>query len=125
MKSTERLTLAIPPAQILTYYETKLLTSVSVEEYGMLFRLAIPFASGSTALNLYRAITIPMPTNDSDGYASQYETEADYIAVAESTRRIALLSRHEIDLCIGSSSFSVCTNGFSLETAEDTCLGAL
>ena len=125
VKSTDRLTLAIPPAQILTYYETKLLTSVSVEEYGMLFRLAIPFASGSTALNLYRAITIPMPTNDSDGYASQYETEADYLAVAESTRRIALLSQHKIDLCIGSSSFSVCTNGFALETAEDTCLGAL
>ena len=67
VKSTYRLTLAIPPAQILTYYETKLFTSVSVEEYGMLFRLAIPFASASTALNLYRAITIPMPTNDSDG----------------------------------------------------------
>ena len=100
------------------------MTSVSVEEYGLLFRLAIPFASASTALNLYREITIPMPTNDSDGYASQYETEADYIAVAESTRRFTLLSQHEIDFCIGSS-ISVCTNGFSLETAEDTCLGAL
>ena len=57
-------------------------------------------------------------TKNSDGYASQYETEADYIAVAESIRRIALLSQHEVDLCIGSSSFSVCTNGFSLDTAE-------
>ena len=124
-KEDDRLTLAIPPSQILTYYETKLLTNVVVEDYGMLFRLAVPFASGSTALNLYRAITIPMPTNDTDGYASQYKTEADYIAIAESTRRIALLSQPEIDSCIGSSSFSVCTNGFSLETAEDTCLGAL
>ena len=120
VKSTDRLTRAIPLAQIPKYYESKLLTSVSVEEYGLLFRLAIPFASGSTALNLYRAITIPMPTIDSDDYASQYETEADYIAVAESTRRITLLSQHEIDFCIGSS-ISVCTNGFSLETAEDTC----
>ena len=66
-----------------------------------------------------------MPTNDTNGYASQYETEAEYVAIAESTRRIALLSQPEIDACIGSSSFSVCTNGFSLETAEDTCLGAL
>ena len=40
-------------------------------------------------------------------------------------RRIALVSQTEIDACIGSSSFSVCTNGFSLETAEDTCSGAL
>ena len=118
VKSTNRRSLAIPPAQILTYYETKLLTNVSVEEYGMLFRLAMPFASGSTALNFYCASTIPIPTKNSDGYASQYETEADYIAVAESIRRIALLSQHEVDLCIGSSSFSVCTNGFSLDTAE-------
>ena len=124
-KEDDRLTLAIPPSQILTYYETKLLTNVVVEDYGMIFCLAVPFASGPTALNLYRAITIPMPTNDTDGYASQYETEADYIAIAESTRRIALLSQPEIDSCIGSSSFSVCTNGFPLETAGDTCLGAL
>ena len=124
-KEGDRLTLAIPPSQIVTYYETKLLTNVVVEDYGMIFRLAVPFASGSTSLNLYRAITIAMPTNDTDGYASQYETEADYIAIAESTRRIALLSQLEIDSCIGSSSFSVCTNGFSLETAEDTCIGAL
>ena len=123
-KEDDRLTLAIPPFQILTYYDTKLLTNV-VEDYGTIFRFAVPFASGSTALNLYRAITIPMPTKDADGHASQYETEADYIAIAESTRRIALLSQNEIDSCIGSSSFSVCTNGFSLETAEDTCLGAL
>ena len=72
-KEDDRLTLAIPPSQILTYYETKLLTNVVVEDYGMIFRLAVPFASGSTALNLYRSITIPMPTNDTDGYASQYE----------------------------------------------------
>ena len=91
----------------------------------MIFRLAVPFALGSISFNLYRAITISMPTNDTDGYASQYETEADYTAIAESTRQIALLSQPEIDSCIVSSSFSVCTNGFSLETAEDTCLGAL
>ena len=91
----------------------------------MIFRLAKPFASGSRALNLYRAITVPMPTNDTNGYASQYETEAEYFAIAESARRIALLSEPEIDACIGSSSFSLCTNGFSLGTAKDTCLGAL
>ena len=64
-------------------------------------------------------------TNDIDGYASQYETEVDYIAIAESTRGIALLSQPEIDSCFGSSSFSVCTNGFFLGTGEDTCFGAL
>ena len=37
VKSTDRLTLAIPPAQILKYDETIPWTIVSVEEYGMLF----------------------------------------------------------------------------------------
>ena len=45
-KEDDRLTLAIPPSQILTYYETKLLTNVVVEDYGMIFRLTYPFASG-------------------------------------------------------------------------------
>ena len=76
-KEDDRLTLTMPPSQSLTYYETKLLTNFVVEDYGMIFHLAVPFESGSTALNICRAITIPMPTNDRDGYASQYETEAD------------------------------------------------
>ena len=93
----------------------------------MIFNLAVPFASfasGSTALNLYRATPVPMP-NGEDGYASQYELESIYIAIAESTNRIALLSQPQTDNCVGSSSFSVCINGFSLETAEKTCLGSL
>ena len=52
---TDRLTFAIPTNQILTYYETKILTNVAVVNSGMIFTQAVPFASGSTALNLYRA----------------------------------------------------------------------
>ena len=111
--------------QILTYYETKILTNVAVVNSGMIFDLAVPFASGSTALNLYRATPVPMPNGGEDGYASQYELESNYIAIAESTNRIALLSQPQIDNCVGSSSFSVRINKFSLETAENTCLGSL
>ena len=122
---TDRLTLAIPTNQILTYYETKIITNVAVVNSGMIFTLAVPFASGSTALNLFRANPVPMPNGGEDGYASQYELESNYIAIAESTNRIALLSQPQIENCVGSSSFSVCINGFSLETAENTCLGSL
>ena len=59
------------------------------------------------------------------GYHSQYYLESNYYAIAESTYRIALLSQPQIDNCVGFSSFSVCINGFSLETAENTCLGSL
>ena len=125
VQEADRLTLAIPTQNILTYYETKILTNVIVDPAGLLFKLAIPFASGSTALNLYRATAIPMPNGGSDGYAPQYDLESDYIAIAETNNRIALLSQPEIDNCVGSSSFSVCINSFSLETADDTCLGSL
>ena len=85
----------------------------------MIFTLAVPFASQSTALNLYRATSVPKP----NGYASQYELKSNYIAIAESTNRFALLSQPQIDNCSVFNSFSVCITGFSCETAENTCFG--
>ena len=49
----------------------------------MIFRVAISVASGSIALNLYRASLIFKQTNDSDGFASQSQLEAELIAIAE------------------------------------------
>ena len=66
-----------------------------------------------------------MPNEGTDGYSAQYAVELDLIAIAESTHKIALLSQDEINRCVGSSSFSVCINGFSLDTAHDLCLGSL
>ena len=121
--TNERLSLAIPITQILTYYETKVLRNVDIVDNGMYFTLAIPFTA-ATVLNLYKAVPMPMPNDGTDGHASLYAIEADFIAVS-STQKIALLSQDEINRCVGSSSLSVCINGFSLETAQDTCLGSL
>ena len=54
----------------------------------MIFPLPIPFASGSTALNLYRAMRIPEPTNDFDGYASQYKTETDFLQLLKQRKEL-------------------------------------
>ena len=124
-KANERLSLATSTNQLLTHCETKILRKVDVVEDGMFFTLAIPFVTGATALNLYRAIPVPMPIKGTDGYASPYAIESDFIAIAESTHKIALLSQDEIGRCVGSSSFSVCINGFSPETTHETCLGLL
>ena len=78
----------------------------------MYFTLAIPFVTAATVLNLYKAVPIPMPNDGTEGHASQYFIESDFIAVS-STQKIALLSQDEINRCVGSSSFSVCINGFS------------
>ena len=103
-KSNERLALAIPTNQLLTYYETKILRNVDVVEDGMFLTLAIPFVTGATDLNLYRAIPVPMPNEGTDGHASQFAFESDFIAIAESTHKMALLLQDEIDRCVGSSS---------------------
>ena len=70
-KANDRLTLAIQSSQILAYYGKRLLIYVVFKDYGKIFRHAKPFASESTALKLYRAITSPMKTIDTNGYASQ------------------------------------------------------
>ena len=91
----------------------------------MYFTLAIPFVTAATVLNLYKAVLIPMPNDGTDGHASQYIIESDFLSFAVSSQKIALLSQDEINRCVGSSCFSVCINRFSLETAQDTCLGSL
>ena len=63
-----------------------------VEDYETIFGLATAFAFGSTAHNVYRSTMIPITRKDTDGCASEYESEGDYIAIAGSTRRIALPS---------------------------------
>ena len=59
----------------------------------------MPFSSGSTALILDRATAIRMPNGRSDDYASQYDPESEYFAIAEFNSRIALLSQLEVENC--------------------------
>ena len=88
----------------------------------MYFTLAIPFVTAATVLNFCKAVPTPMTNDVTNGHASQYVIESDFIAVS-CTQKIALLSKDVIKSCVRSSSFFVCANGFSLERA--TCLGSL
>ena len=69
-EANERISLAIPTNQLLTYYE-----------------------KGATALNLYRAIPVLMHNERTDGYSSQYAIECDFIAIAESTQNCSSVAR--------------------------------
>ena len=97
---------------------------MDIVDDGMYFTLAIPFVTAATVLNLFKLASIPIPNDGTDSHASQKIIESNFIAVS-STQKIALLSQDEINQCVGSSSFSVCMNSFSLETAQNTCLGSL
>ena len=53
-----------------------------------------------------------------------YVIESDFIAVS-SVQKMALFPQDEINRCVGSSSFSLSINVFSLGAAQDTCAGSL
>ena len=60
----DRLSLAIPIQDILSYYETKLVTQVEAIESGLIPTLAIPMASKSAVMNVLHAI----PSHARRGY---------------------------------------------------------
>ena len=70
-------------------------------------------ASQSTILNVYQAQLIPMPTEANR--ASIWDIEAQYIAVTENRQYAALLSDTELRACVGSRTYGICENGFSLQ----------
>ena len=65
-----------------------------------------------------------MPQVD-DVEALQWEVEADYLAVSENGRETALISRALMDLCIGSSRYSICHEGLATEGVQSSCLSLL
>ena len=123
LHSTDMLSLAIPISKVLSFYEIPLLKSVLSNEIGIIFTLAIPMATKSTVLNVYNAKTIPIPTNGS--HAIRWEIESEYIAVTENRHFAAILTPRDLENCIGSVSYSVCQNGFSLQKNKDSCIATL
>ena len=57
---SNRLTLAIPMQDRLSYYDSKLIREVSTVDQGVLLTLAIPLASSQAAFNVYESHLIPM-----------------------------------------------------------------
>ena len=64
--ASDRLSLAIPISDLLSYYDAQLLTEVSSIEQGLLLTLSIPLASSQTAFDVYKAHLLPMPEQDTN-----------------------------------------------------------
>ena len=105
----------------MSYYETKLVSQVVSTDFGLLFTLQIPFSSESTVLDVFHAIPIPMPPDDSLT-GTVWEIETEYIAVAKSGHEAALLTSFDVNECIGSKSYSFSFSSFPMENAMDSCL---
>ena len=119
-----RLSLAVPIQDILSYYETKLVTQVEANESGLILTLAIPMASKSTVMNVLHAIPIPMPDGDT-GKALVWRLEAKYMAVSDDGEELAFIDDKELENCIGSQKYAICTKAIPTELTYQSCMATL
>ena len=116
--------LAIPRSEILSYYETKILTAVRTNELGLMLVIAVPLSKRPVAMTVYRGHHVPMPMPNSTR-AIRWKTETEYIAVARDRNEIALLTSQQLQNCIGSQSLAICYEVFPTITTRKTCMATL
>ena len=120
----DRLTLAIPMTDILSYYDAKLVQEISTVEDGLLLTLAIPLASSQTVFEVYRAIVIPMPQKDSVD-ALRYVIEGEYLAISEGQMETTVLTKAQYDNCLGSPRYRICHETIDTHLGFSSCLATL
>ena len=123
-QADDRLTLAIPPKEILANYEAKLLTDVTTLEEGLLMTLSIPLASKQTSLTVHRATPIPMPQLEPT-LAMKWKTETQFLAISEDNLETALLTEYDLANCIGSATYQICHRSIATERGHGSCLATL
>ena len=122
--SEDRLSLAIPLNDILSYYEAELLTEALTIDEGLLMTLSIPLPSKQTAFSVYRVHTIPIPQPE-DIVELRWKTEADYLAISEDGTETAPITTEQLAKCIGSSRYQICHKNIATETTHASCLATL
>ena len=82
-KVEDRLTLAIPASDLLSYYDCRLLADAITASEGLLLTLNIPLASQQTVSTLFEAKLIPMPFPDDPQTGLTWSIEAPYLTLSE------------------------------------------
>ena len=119
-----RLSLAIPPSDVHSYYDAKLLRDVLTVEEGILLSLAIPYASSQTAFQIYRAHVVPMPQSDPTE-AIRWVTEGPYLAISEDSMETTVLTKEQYVNCLGTSTYRICHQTMETHLGQSTCLATL
>ena len=101
--------------------EAQLLQDVLTLPDGFLLTMSIPLASRRPVMTTYQDLPFPMPQVD-DVEAIQWEIESEYLAVSEEGRETALIFKNQLDMCIGSSRYSICHDGLATEGGQSSCL---
>ena len=83
--------LAVPPIDLYSYYDVKLLRDVTTIDEGLLLSLTIPYASSQTAFQIYTAQVIPMPQTDLTE-AIRWVLEGPYSTFSEDSMETSVLT---------------------------------
>ncbi len=120
-RAADRLTLAIPAQDLLSYYDARLLRDVITTDEGLLLTLSIPLASSQTAFHVYKAQVVPMPQLNPKE-ALQWVIEGPYLAISEDSMESTVLSEDQLSNCLGSSKFRICHETLETHRGHSSCL---
>ena len=123
-KAEDRLTLAIPASDLLSYYDSRLLAD-AITVSGLLLTLNIPLASQQTVFTLFEAKLIPMPFPDDTQTALTWNIEAPYLAFSENKLESSVLSEEQFEHCLGSSKYRICSEAFPTQIGHPSCIATL
>ena len=121
----DRLSLAIPMSDLLSYYDSRLLADAVTVSEGFLLTLNIPLASRQTVFSLFEAKLIPMPFPDDSESALMWDIEVPFLAISENLMESSPLSASQVDRCLGSSRYRICSETIPTEIGHSSCLATL
>ena len=121
----DRLTLAIPASDLLSYYDSRLLADAITVSEGLLLTLNIPHALQQTVFTLFEAKLIPMPFPGDPQTALTWNIEAPYLALSENQLESSFLSEEEFEHCLGSSKYRICSEAFPMQIGHPSCIATL
>ena len=124
-KAEDRLPLAIPASDLLSYYDSRLLADAITVSEGVLLTLNIPLASQQTVFTLFEAKLIPMPFPDDPQTALTWDIEAPYLALSENKLESSVLSEEQFEHCLGSSKYRICSEVFPTQIGHPSCIATL
>ena len=122
--STDKLSLAIPMQDLMSYYDAKLLTEISTVKQGLLLTLAIPLSSRTTTFTVYSAHLVPMPQHD-PSEALEWVIEGPYLAISQDSMETTTLTQKQLDNCTGSSTYRICHETMETHLVQTSCLATL
>ena len=123
--STDRLSLAIPMTDLLSYYDSRLLDDALTVPEGLLLTLKIPLVSKQTVFTLFEAKIIPMPYPQDPQSALTWSIEAPYLAISEDLMESSVLTSIQFENCLGSSRYRICSETLPTEIGHSSCLATL